>query len=363
LRRKAELEARQSFKERLERKRERLPSHECQEEYRTKIKIMPGIALDCEGNEIVVRYPILIDLLSGLSQREQNIVKNSDPSPPIYISICFCEQPIEPSRPLMLDSCRATPDCVYGKIRDWFSIKLSLDKPDDDSRCMPCCEPCPINCLLLARIKKFKPGEPLIKDQIDNSVRRLLSLYNPTTITGINWVHGANYSRDRAEELLGTNDPNAGLQIHFSRPILTETLRRGVVDLWVIEGGAGRRAGIYYVEGAFVDLPDLRIHRTVNKFVYRQTTRESLQNGDRVIVTVRSDFILDECCRPVDGNHVGGRVPLLPDFKENQSESGNKECVHPPIPYMPWKTGNGLPGGTFESWFFISDSEQRRQSS
>jgi hypothetical protein len=356
------LKAKLSEKEQIHRKLERLPKHECPEEYRTKIKITPGIALDCEGNVIVVRCPIYIDVFSGLSRREQDLVANSKQIPPIWVSICFCEQPIEPSRPLMQDSCSETPDCVYGKLRDWFSIRISLEEPVDDSRCMPCCEPCPVDCLLLARIDQFRPGEPLIEDQIDNSVRRILSLYNPTTITGINWVHNANYPRNRAEELLGTNDPDAGLRIHFSRPVLTETLQRGVVDLWVVEGGPGRRAGIFSMEGAFVGLPDPKIQRTVDELIYRQTTRESLQNGDRVIVTVRCDFILDECCRPVDGNHVGGRVPLLSDCNENQPETGYRECVHPPLNYMPWTTGNRSPGGTFESWFFISDTYQRRQA-
>jgi hypothetical protein len=51
-------------------------------------------------------------------------------------------------------------------------------------------------------------------------------------------------------------------------------------------------------------------------------------------ITLKCDFILD--CRglPVDGEHLRGR-PL---------------------------TGNGVPGGTFESWFYVKDDRERKQS-
>jgi hypothetical protein len=52
--------------------------------------------------------------------------------------------------------------------------------------------------------------------------------------------------------------------------------------------------------------------------------------GHTVYVTIKCEFLLDCNGQAVDGNHIGGRRP----------------------------TGNGTPGGTFESWFtVVSDQE------
>jgi hypothetical protein len=48
-----------------------------------------------------------------------------------------------------------------------------------------------------------------------------------------------------------------------------------------------------------------------------------------VHVTLRCDFLLDCRRRPVDGEHLGGALP----------------------------SGNGTPGGTFESWFHVVDDD------
>jgi hypothetical protein len=90
------------------------------------------------------------------------------------------------------------------------------------------------------------------------------------------------------------------------------------------------------------------------------------------MIIIRGDFILDACCRPIDGNHVGGRVPQLPAYVKPETEQpaqqgrgaqdarGHHEpckepapCVNPPGGIGPWTSGNGTVGGTFESWFYV----------
>ena len=78
-----------------------------------------------------------------------------------------------------------------------------------------------------------------------------------------------------------------------------------------------------------------------------------------MLVIVRTCFILDECCRPVDGNHIGGRVPILPEYKEYDRSQTPGACAHPPLSFGPWTSGNGTPGGTFESWFYIKSTEAK----
>ena len=57
--------------------------------------------------------------------------------------------------------------------------------------------------------------------------------------------------------------------------------------------------------------------------------------GHTVHVTVKCDFLLDCQGQAVDGDHIGGRLP----------------------------TGDGTPGGTFESWFtVVSDDDYKRMT-
>lgn len=344
--------------EELRRKLDDFYKKHCKEEPRTRIRITCGLAMDCDGNELVVRRAVVADLLERLSPADYKRVKQGADT--LYVSLCYCEQPVDPVRPVLPDACGATPECSYSKVQDSIRVQVTVDPLTPDHRCEPCCEPCPEPCLLLARIECFCPGHPLREWQIHNGVRRPLSLYTPTTITGISWRHGHAYTQEEAEDLLGTGDEDdvtsKGLEIRFSRPVLTSTIHRGVMDLWVIEGGGGRAGNIYHKAGRFVDL---REHPYVERIFYRDITGEILEPGDRVLIILRTDFILDHCCRPVDGEHVGGRVPVIKKYAEIYGLPPlPEECAVPPLGYGPWRSGNGTPGGTFESWFYIREKEK-----
>jgi hypothetical protein len=338
----------------------------CKKAPRTHLRITCGLALDCEGNELVLRKSLLIDPVARLSSEDYECFKRG--ASDIYVSLCYCEEPTDPVRPVLPDFCGATSGCAFSKTQDSVSVKVSLTPPKQDDRCGTCCERCDDTCLLLARIDYFMPGETLHESQIHNGVRRPLSTYQPTTITGISWKHGHTYTQEQAKRILGTNDDEdeKGLEIQFSREVRASTIHRGVIDLWVIEGGRGRAGNIYHKDGKFV-------HESkdgyVDRIQYRDTTGETLEPGDRVLIILRTDFILDHCCRPVDGEHVGGKVPLLPECDFHHRESSeveshdneptpSEECVEPPGHPGPWTSGNGTPGGTFESWFYIREDER-----
>jgi hypothetical protein len=308
----------------------------------TRVLIECGLALDCEGQELVINHPRPVDLWRELSAKDRERIGNDKVN--LYVSICFCAQPIEPVRPLLPDGCGAVSECVYGKERETVRVRVTLDRPAADGRCNACCEPCADPCLLLAEITGFQRGVPLSAAQINNGVRRMLTIYEFATITGISWTHGAEYTTDEAKALL-----SSGIELRFSREVLTETITPGVVDFWVIEGGLGRSGNIYHMAG-LLELPKTP---TTTWLKYKQNTRETLQEADRVLIIVRTDFILDTCCRPVDGNHVGGRVPLIADYEKWGRPQARTQCLMPPTKYGPWTSGNGSPGGTFESWFFV----------
>src|SRR5437773_64987 len=138
----------------LERRLKCLPEEPDRPKPRTQVRILCGLAYDCEGDEIVVRRPHTIDLLAALSEDDRRRASAAGGS--IYVSICYCAQPVDPTRPVLPDACGAAPDCTFGKLRDSYRVRVTVDAPAHDPRCEPCCsETCPDTCLLLARIDGF----------------------------------------------------------------------------------------------------------------------------------------------------------------------------------------------------------------
>jgi hypothetical protein len=173
----------------------------------------------------------------------------------------------------------------------------------------------------------------------------MLALHPFATLTALNWVHGATYTRENATKLL-----DQGIEVRFSRPVQVASLRDGVVDVTTLEAGGGRSAGVYNVEGEFVDRPEKGL---TDRLVWRSTTGETLQYGDQVVIRIHGDLIVDECCRAIDANHIGGSVPVLDDPPAEPSYPVDGPC--PPRP-----SGNGTEGGEFVSWIFVQDRSGKR---
>jgi hypothetical protein len=304
------------------------------------LRLHPGAAIDCGGNEIVVRRARKITVDSLLGEAELERLRNEPAD--VYLSLCFHEELIDPSRPLLGGGCEPVPDCEYGRVRETYRICASTIRPDPGPACEPCCGGCGCDgsCIELAAIRCMRPGAEFEPDQLDLSSRRPLAVHDLAEISAINWVHGATYSREGATALFSN-----GIEVRFSRPVQVASLRPAVVELTVIEAGGGRAAGIYNMQGRFVGLPE--DDWLTDRFVFQSTTDETLQYGDRVMISIRGDFIVDECCRAVDGNHLGGAVPTL-DTYPAEPVWVPKGPACPPRP-----SGNGTEGGEFESWVFV----------
>jgi len=318
------------------------------------VEIECGFALDCEGNELVVRQPLLVNLWESLHEGERHRFER-DERCRVWLSICYCVQAIDPVRPVLPESCSAIPEeCIHSKLRDSVKVVVSTEEPHRNHCANTCCEKCTDKCLLLASID-FERGQPIQQSDIRNRVRRWVTTYEPVTITGVNWVHGAEkYTPDEASHIM----QDQGLIIEFSRPILPETVTKGVMDVLIFQGGRGPHSGIYFVDGR----PQVDPKRP-NRIVFRDQTGEGLEDADKVLIILRTDFILDKCCRPVDGNHTGGRVPLLSRYGDNKPKHESPAatvCQRPPNRYGAWTSGNGNPGGTFESWFYIEKPPRHR---
>lgn len=357
----AEEERRKCEAEQEELQREREKWRDCHHPPKpapVQVRVDCGWAVDCEGREIIVRSPVVVDLRRLLSREDCREIEKAehgkcDTRPVIELSICYCEQPTYPTRPVVQDNCDLPQNCKYGRVREGFRFRASLAHQPSDERCSNCCEPCEEECVVLARIA-WPDDEPLCLADIDWRPRRDISVYRGTVIDGISWVHGARYDALGAKTILGTDKRGGsrtdGIEVHFSRPVYAETLQPGVVDIWCVKGGKGLAGVISHIEGSFVDKPD---HGLIDHFKFRDDSGETLDGGDRVLIQVRANFILDACCQPVDGEHVGGLVPQLPAHvgcAEPKCPPPRPPCADRP---KPWTSGNGRPGATFESWFFI----------
>ncbi|MGW0768979.1 hypothetical protein [Streptomyces sp. NPDC002676] len=314
--------------------------------HRARVRITPGLAVDCDGNEVVVRGGCDIDLWQALPPGERD-------TDTVWVGIRYAERPVEPTRAVYNDACADTSDCEFGWTEECHKVVVTGCEPPVDERCDTCCSRCEHTTLWLARIDCVDRHRPVRRDQIHMNVRRPFGRHLPTVITGINWIHGHTYTIDEAKALLGTQDEGGGLVVRFSAGVRTDSLQPGVVEIQVIEGGSGRNASTWYMGGTFTE-PDGECGEFTQEFRYRQTTRETLQDGDRVLITVRAAFILDRCCRPVDGTHVGGRVPTI-DAGTDASVAAHGGCELPPSGIGPWTSGTGAGGDVFESWFFVKE--------
>lgn len=338
-----------------------------------------GAAVDGNGRDLLLREEARLDLLDMLCGSERSRLRDSG-SGTVYLSICYQECGREPTRPLAMDSCATTNACRDARIAEGVRFVASLERPAEDECCEPCCTVCGESCLLLAAIH-VDLDEALHDDAIDHAVRRRFGLYDPTVITGISWQHGKTYSAAQANAILGTREEDGGIEIRFSRPVRIDTLQPGTIDLIRITGGRGLAGALIAMEGEFVGLST--DDEFTDRVRYRDATNETVQTGDRIMIVVRAPFLLDACCRPVEGLHVGGKVPLIEsddrnsaprnearekrDRREEPKRAASSQggemtevvvtgsrsvCTRPPWSPGPWTSSHP---GNFESWFYVGE--------
>lgn len=358
-------------------------SDECEEEVPLhRVRITCGAAIDCDGNDLILARDRVVDVIKLLSPSDRDKLTGGEERH-LWLSICYEECGREPTRPLAMEACSTFAACQMARIAEGVRVVASLEAPKDDARCDPCCDCCDDPCLVLARIT-VSAGEPIVVEDIDHSVRRRFGLYDPTVIKGINWAHGATYSSDVADGILGSDDENGGIVVSFSRPVHVSTVQQGTVSLYRYTRGGGLAGVVISMEGEFVGLPE--DEDMVSAIRFRNTTGESVQPNDQIMIVVRAPFLLDRCCRPVEGLHVGGKVPrlhlendaaddaaraeeekasdaVLKAKEKNKAKADEKDpdgpgkrppsqvCDSPPWGPMPWTT-NGP--GNFESWFWVA---------
>jgi hypothetical protein len=314
------------------------------EQQRLLVEVTPGVAVDCCGRLIVIRHGCGQRLWDLLGAAERKALLDGKP---LYVAVEHTEQPVHPTRALG-QACDPLASVQYGRVRDGWRLVVSLEPPKHH-RCDGCLDACPDAGVLLASIQLTEPAKSA-KVTVRPELRRLLARHELATITELGWVHGGVYDRRSAEALL-----TAGFKLRFSRPVRVATLQEGVIDLVVYEGGGGRRDAWYFKAVELDTGP--QDAKVVTEVGVRMVQPEGFQSGDRILLRVRCDFILDECCRAVSGAHLGGGVPFdnaLAGGDATHPEPATLPCPHPPDRNGPWRSGNGVEGGVFESWIKVN---------
>jgi hypothetical protein len=326
------------------------PCEELPEIERLLLTVEPGIAFDCCGNLVVLRTRYCRALRELLGDAEREALAEGRP---LYVSIEHVTRPVRPSRPNGDDGCDPLAELQFARIRDEVRVRVELERPEEPE-CATCIGSCGDPQVLLSAVRwDSAASEATARDD----VRRLLGRHRLTTITGIGWIHDGAYSRQSAESVL-----RSGVGLGFSRPVRTDTLRDGVVDLVVYEGGGGRREG-WYVKQATLEPQGVR-EGMCDWVRIRVTQAEGFQEGDRIMLVFRSAFVLDECCRAVSGTHLGGGVPFDRSLSAVRGHPARADlpCPSPPDRRGPWQSGNGIEGGTFETWINVRSDDQRPDS-
>lgn len=220
-------------------------------------------------------------------------------------------------------------------------------------------EKCPpggrVCCIPLAIIRDYVYCEPLTEAMIDNAIRPVLSSVprleemihcimdhlpkhaRLTHITRYHWDHDREYHhREFLHEFVGTHESPRGFKIEFDHRVHSKGLNNRTFQAMIVreprEGHEGRHLEI---APARVTRSEDGQHCTLHiNPEYAQ--RYLHEHNFDVFITLRCDKVIDEFGLPVDGD-------LLAMLHEDE----DREYVlrHP--------TGNGIPGGLFESWIRV----------
>jgi len=326
-----------------------------------RVVVRCGMALDCCGRELVVRRDVVTDVIPWGEQPKADGGQHADPRYVLLLCLEYCEAPTEKVPVLYNESACANPAMEFGREREgvrfgWHWVerdKLAAHgwrthegcAPGEDDPRSPCGDTpgheccfdadCPEDhCVPLAVLTENLAHHGSAP-HIDQSGRRPIEEGGRAQLTHlcwINWPHGGIVSP-------GWLEKRGRLEARFDRDL--EEVAQPVGSC----GPRGVNPCTFIVEYGeiYEDMDFVPYARPPYLEADRRTAVFQLEDprpspggqyryliGHTVYVTIKCEFLLDCNGQAVDGNHIGGRRP----------------------------TGNGTPGGTFESWFtVVSDQE------
>ena len=351
-----------------------------------RLVIEPGLAIDQCGYEIVIAREVELELppapepparsakppygnpekAPAYQPEPTHSHPPYDPSTPIYICLRYseCETDFMPA-PFDECGCNDAQGRRASRICESYTLTLRYGTPESLEPCPSECDeilheplgPCPApeeaDCIPLAYLPRYVPGETVTDDMIDNrsyrpllpSTRvhdRLLRCILPrvsantlTRVSAIRWTHGQEYTcGDFIRFFTGTGSDHGAFEVTFDQPVRPECLTPRIFQATIARfGGAGRPSATP------LEIAPARVWPGPTRTSYLlQVDRDYAERELRgrwfdVYLTLRCNLVLDDRGRAVDGE-------LMASMQDGDF------VVSPP-------TGNGVPGGTLESWIRV----------
>jgi hypothetical protein len=355
------------------------PRPECRGD---RVVVRCGMAIDCCGREVIVPKDVVSGRIPWSTRPKE---KDGAQDREYVLVLCLKYQSTRTHKVPVLYSATAcaTPEFEYGRVREdyrlcWEWLKRSdlgrygwrtaqrcpppngdekdqdrnaneRDQQDpkdqkqtppakpeqdqdrdpcaDDDRC--CLKPdcAPDHCVILAMIRAKNADALDEQADILTSGRRSIAQAREhlTHICWTSWEHGG-FMRSRDLKTL---------QVRFDRPLADAPSSRR----YPRPRGISWRTFMVQTGGPLEDLDFVRYRTPPSLSKDRRTAIFEPDDyhelrGETVHVTIECDFLLDCHGNPVDGDHLGGRLP----------------------------SGNGLPGGTFHSWFSVVTDEKYQEA-
>jgi hypothetical protein len=221
-------------------------------------------------------------------------------------------------------------------------------------------EECPptgkVCCIPLAVICDYVDCEPCTEAMIDNSIRPIMPsvprleelircviehLPKPapklTRISHYHWEHDREYSPGEfLHEFVGTHESPRGFEVEFDGRVHAKGLNNRTFQAMIVrespEVHEGRRMEI--APGRVTRSDDGR--RCTLHIDPEYARRHLHEHNFDVVISLRCDKVVDERGLPVDGNLMAGL---------REDDEHDYMLRHP--------TGDGIPGGLFESWIRV----------
>lgn len=306
-----------------------------------------GMAIDCCGREIVV--PRTATQHIPWDEWPVTAAGARDPDYVLLLCLEYCEVLTEKVPVLYSSNACSSAHYEEGRIQEsyklhWHAVKRAdLEAlgwhtgqgcpPDDAGHCndedtLDCClDPrCPPDACVPLAVICGDEAQPEVHTDGRHSIAQ--SREHLTHICWISWPHGGFMKLSDFTQL----------SVRFDRELAKPHHQHHVPDGMPGPVGINERTFVAQYGAQREDLDFVMFHKPPHLHHDRRTAVFDITNPGQYVnqtihVTLRCDFILDCRGNPVDGNHLRGRLP----------------------------SGDGVVGGTFESWFqVIRDDDYER---
>lgn len=338
-----------------------------------RVRVTPGLAIDCCGREILVCEEQDVPLTPQELACDKEQQQTGEGGRELVICLEFHQCKTEPvSLPPI--ACDQKGKCEFNRIRDSFKISVrplpehlhhhqSLCPENAEDRdktlhgylCDQLREECPecpeSDCVVLGTIKVDQNNNLL--GAIDACSHRRLVYNNQLLydlihcyhgdlphIDAISWIHQKQYEWDDFVKLL-----RGGLEVTFSKPMLSHTINKHTFLLAVIkeDEATGYRI-VKYIPAGEIKMDNSHVIdgkgcSTKARFIVENGWKDDellgahseLRYGAQFEVVLRGSFIMGCHGKALDGDFIGSRLP----------------------------SGNGTQGGDFLSWFSVGPKQKK----